>query len=326
MAFKKPQQLVNGTKILIYGEAGTRKSRTALTFPNIAYIDTDQSADNYLEEFADNIEMYSDSTTFAEVMDDLDEIEGNDDVKTIVLDSDTKVYENQQHTALRVVEQRAIKAGRLKEGEGLSPKEWAVLKLNHNKMLSKLFENKKDGKTIIVICEGKDEKEAFTDSNNQTSFKTVGIKPNSDKGIEFDFDIVLEMVRDKKTGETIGAKVVKDRTGTIPEGEIVENPAYDTWAEAIEKKRKGTVKADKRNFEKDLEKDEKAFGVTSEGIIANEIDDIKDQIKNVLVGMEQDVKVKKVSPKFKELLGVADFTKVNDVDKLKEALKFVKSV
>lgn len=323
MGFKKPEKTINGTKILIYGEAGTRKTRSALSFPRNAYINSDQGGDDYYEEFLDNITLVSDSTTFAEVMDDMSDIEANlDDIDTITLDSITKIYENQQHTALRVAEQRAIKNGRLKEGEGLSQKEWGVIKLNFEKMVSKLFEFKKDGKTIIVIAEGKDEKEATTDSNGNTVFKKVGITPNAQKDFDFDFDIVLEMVRDQKTKKTIGAKVVKDRLGVIEEGEIVENPSYEIWAEAIEKKRQGTVKAKKRNLEDDLDNDAKSFTATS-GV--NKHQDLIEEITKVIDKLAPEKK-NELAAGFKEKFKTTKYKDVTDVKTLSEMLEFARHI
>lgn len=321
MAFKKPEKTISGTRILIFGEAGTRKTRTALTFPNVAYIDSDQGADNYYEEFADNLALVSDSTTFSEVNDDLEEIEDiKDDIDTIVLDSITKIYENQQHTALRVVEQRARKNGRLIEGEGLSPKEWGVIKLNHEKMLSKLFEFKKDGKIIVVISEAKDEKEAIKTPDGQLQYRKIGISPNASKGIDFDFDIVLEMVKDENDN-FLGAKVKKDRLGVIPEGEIVEDPGYHIWADAIEKKRKGTVKAKKRNFEEDIAKDEKSFSATS----GNKVDDLKAEALQK-AGALAPVKKPKLAAQLKTEFGTADFSKFTEEDKLKRVLDIINSL
>ena len=322
MAFKKPEKLISGTKILIFGEAGTKKSRTALTFPRIAYIDSDQGADNYFEEFKDNLVLVSDSTTFAEVISDLDDVESDaDNIDTIVLDSITKIYENQQHTALRVVEQRAMKNGRLKEGEGLSPKEWGVIKLNHEKMLSKLFELKKEGKIIIVISEGKDEKEAIVASDGSTSFRKIGITTNASKGIEFDFDIVLEMVRDPKSGKTIGAKVLKDRLGVISEGELVESPSYSIWAETIERRRQGTAKATKRNLDDDLDRDAKTFSADSNiGKIAEIIADIN----SIVTSLDKEGQ-KKVAATFKEKFGTMAFKELKDAKVLNDMLEVAKA-
>lgn len=323
MGFKKPENVINGTRIMIFGEAGTRKTRVAMSFPKNLYINADQGGDDYYEEFADNLFEVSDSTTFSDVMDDLDEVENMlDDVDTITLDSWTKIYENQQHVALRVAEQRAIKSGRLKEGEGLSPKEWGVIKLNSEKMASKLLGFKKDGKTVIVIAEGKDEKEATTDSQGNTVFKKVGLMPNTQKDFDFDFDIVLEMVRDPKTKVTIGARVLKDRLGVVAEGEIVENPSYDIWAAAIEKKRKGTVKAEKKDLEGDLKRDEESF---SANVGAAKVDSLISQIEALKNQLDNDGQ-KKLAGEFKVKYGSAAFKDVKDVKTLQDMIKIAKAL
>lgn len=321
MALKKlgEEKIINGTRILVYGEAGTRKTRFALTFPKNAYINSDQGGDDYYDEFRDNLAFVSDSITFTEVLDDVDEIESNlDDIDTITVDSWTKIYENQQHVALRVVEQRAIKNNRLKEGEGLSPKEWGVIKLNAEKLASKLLGFKRDGKTVIVIAEGKDETEAFVDAQGNTNRKKIGITPNAQKDFDFDFDIVLEMVRDPKTKKTQGARVLKDRLGVAQEGDLIENPSYEIWAEAIERKRNGTVKAKKKDFEEALEEDQMNFG-------ADNSLSIKEEIASVIDSLTQ-AKQKELVEKFTKELGNPKFKNETDATKLRKYLEIAKSV
>lgn len=322
MAFKKPEKVINGTRILIYGEAGTRKTRSALSFPKNLYINADQGGDDYYDEFIDNIIQVSDSTTFSEVMEDLDEVENMlDEVETITLDSWTKIYENQQHVALRVAEQRAMKNNRLKEGEGLSPKEWGVIKLNAEKMASKLLGFKKDGKTVIVIAEGKDEKEASTDSQGNTVFKKVGIMPNTQKDFDFDFDIVIEMVRDPKTKLTLGGRILKDRLGVVAEGTLVENPNYDIWADAIQKKRQGIKKAQKIDLEATLVHDEESFnatgGANAQGII--------DEIMTILNPLNQEKK-SMFQAELKEKFGSPKFREETDPVRLKNILKLLNEI
>lgn len=328
MSWKKPETKVSGTKIFIYGLEGTRKTRTALTFPKLAYIDTDQGADDYISEFQDNIEMLSDATTFTEVNDNLDDIgEFLDQIETIVLDTDTKVYENQQHTAMRVAENRAKKNNRLAEGEGLSPKEWGIINMNHDKMLHKLFEYKKDGKIIICVAEAKEQKESFQDNSGNTHFRTVGYMPNTAKGIKYDFDIILEMVKDEKTGKFKGAKVHKDRTGTIEEGEIVENPSYEIWKDAIERKKQGNVKEAKRNMEEDIDRDMKSFDFSD----VEKIDQLKSDIDEVINSISQDedgAKLKsEIGKKFKEILQTTNnYKQIDDVKLLQRCLDSAKEI
>lgn len=325
MGFKKlgQEKIINGTRILVYGEAGTRKTRFALTFPRNAYINADQGGDDYYEEFSENLALVSDSITFTEVLEDIDEIESNlDDIDTITIDSWTKIYENQQHVALRVVEQRARKAGRLVEGEGLSQKEWGNIKLNAEKLASKTLGFKRDGKTVIIIAEGKDETEAIIDAQGNTTRKKVGITFNAQKDFDFDFDIVIEMVRDPKTKKTIGGRVIKDRLGVIPEGEIVENPTYEIWAEEIEKKRSGTKKAAKKDFESSLKDDEKNFN--ADNTIAK-AENIKDEIAKIVESLSND-KQKELVVLFTKNVGDAKYKSVSDIGKLNKYLEVAKSL
>lgn len=314
MGLKPVEKLISGTKVLIYGEAGTRKSRFALTFPNNIYIDSDQGADMYFEEFGHNLVQASDSTTYSEIIDDLDDLERLDEhFDTITLDSITKIYENQQHVGLNIAEQRAISAGRIKEAEGLSTKEWGKIKLNSERLLSKLFEFKKEGKNIVIISESKDVKESFKDASGNTMTKKVGTTPNSSKGLEYDLDLVLETVKDEKTGVTIGVKVIKDRLGVTQEGSIIENPTYDIWKEAIEKRQKGTKKAIKRDMDKDLKHDEESFVPEDPKDL---IDQIMAKIKKMNETQKNDLKVL-IEKKY----GTAEFQSEKDITKLKDILQ-----
>lgn len=325
MAFKRlgEEKIINGTRILVYGEAGTGKTRFAMTFPKNAYINADQGGDDYYEEFADNLVMVSDSLTFSEVMKDVEEIENYlDEIETITIDSWTKIYENQQHVALKVVEQRARKAGRLVEGEGLSQREWGIIKLNAEKLASKLLGFKREGKTVIVIAEGKDITETIVDIQGNVSQKKIGIVPNAQKNFEHDFDIVLEMVRDPKTKKTLGAKVIKDRLGVTKEGDIIENPTYEIWAEAIERKRQGTKKAEKRDFEKLLKEDESSFNADNESA---QIEDIKNEISSIIEELTDEQK-RKLQTEFIKKLGDTKYKSTNDIDKLKKYLEVAKAI
>jgi hypothetical protein len=325
MALKRPseEKIINGTRILVYGEAGTRKTRFALSFPKNAYINADQGGDDYYDEFKDNLAFVSDSITFSEVLNDIDEIEDNlDEIDTITIDSWTKIYENQQHVALRVVEQRARKNNRMVEGEGLSQKEWGNIKLNAEKLASKALGFKRDGKTVIIIAEGKDEMESYVDAQGQTQRKKVGITFNAQKDFDFDFDIVLEMVRDPKTKQTIGARVLKDRLGVVAEGEIVENPTYEIWAEAIEYKKSGTKKAPKRDFEGALKEDEKNFNADSE---AAQIDALRKEITKIKDSLTKEKQGELVRAFTKEI-GDAKYLSCDDTEKLKKYLEVAKTV
>lgn len=326
MAFKKlsKEKVIIGTRILVFGDAGTQKSRFSLTFPKNAYINADQGGDSYYEEFADNISLVSDSLTFSEIVEDIEEIEANlDEIETVTLDSITKVYENQQFSALAIAEARARKAGRNAEAEGLSVKDWGKIKINSEKLSSKLLGLKREGKTIIVIAEGKDETESMVDAQGNSIRKKIGTVANAQKGLEYDFDIVLEMIKDEKTKQTLGAKVHKDRLGVTEEGSVIPNPSYETWAEKIRERASGTKKADKIDFEKSIENDEESFVENKEEFRTDKIDRIKDEITKIINSLTKEKQGELVKAFTKEV-GDAKYLSVKEAEKLKKHLEVAK--
>jgi|GEM_PF-2370794 len=244
MAFTRPEKLCEGVRILVYGESGSGKTPFALTFPSQALIDADSSATFYKNN-NQNILVMSTSVSAKAIMEDLSELEADSElfsqVNTIVIDSISRVYENLQHAALKVVENRAIKNQRMVEAEGLSPKEWGIIKLVYDRLIGKLFEYSKMGKNIVIVAEGKDEKEPVKQPDGTVTFVTVGTTYNSSKGAEYDFDVVLQFSKNKD-GSSI-ARVIKDRTMTFTPNNVIEMATYEHWKDSILQANTGRVRS-----------------------------------------------------------------------------------
>lgn len=279
MAFNKPDKFAEGTTFLFWGEFGSGKSPCALSFPDQALIDADSGTKYYNYN---NVIQKTNTLVLKELIDDLDDLEAEEDIfnkiKTFNIDSITRFAENQEHAALKVVEKRALKQGRLLEGEGLSFKERGIIKLHYDRFFAKMLNYAKLGKNLIFIAEQKDENETRMDSNGNQTFVKIGDMPNMQKNTKYDFDVVVYFYLEN--GESKG-RVERDRTGTFKPGDIINVPNYSHWKEAIEKSQSGKIrtKEDLVDFEKSLDKDVDAFNALEDE--PNKIKAIATEIKKV---------------------------------------------
>jgi hypothetical protein len=109
---QKPKKEKHGIKVLGYGETGVGKSKFSLTFPRNAIIDTEDGQAHYTDD--PNMALRVVTTSALDVEEAIDEVANEffDDIDTVTLDSETKMYENLQHSGLVVVERRARDGGR----------------------------------------------------------------------------------------------------------------------------------------------------------------------------------------------------------------------
>lgn len=317
MAFKSREKKREGVKFLFYGESASGKTPTGLSFPNQALIDSDSGTTFY---DGDNVVVESNTLSFKQLNEDLDELELDselfDQIETFNIDSVTRFHENMQHAALKVVEQRAKKQKRLIESEGLSPKEYGIMKLHYERFFGRMLSYSKEGKNLVFVAEQKDETENRTDSyGNQVNVK-VGVMPSMQKGSKYDFDVVIRTYM--KNGEPFGM-VEKDRTGTFKVGEEIPKPNHSHWGEAINKAQKGKqrTKEDINNFEKAVDDQADNFNVV-------EVTP-KDKLNEVVDGMSLPQK-KEFAKKMNEVLGKHNYKDFTDESEIKKALELAKQV
>lgn len=323
MALQKREKKREGVTFLWYGESATGKTPTGLSFPKQLLFDSD-SGTKFYEEYNENILMESNTLVFKEMNDDLDEFENDDElfnqVETINVDSATRYHENMKHAALRVVEQRARKSGRLLEGEGLSFKEYGVMQLHYDRFFAKLLTYVKMGKNLSYVAEAQDETESRTDAQgNQISVK-VGVKPNLPKGSKFDFDVVVNTFT--KDGKSYG-KVEKDRTKTFNIGDVVEMPNYTHWKAAIEKAQLGKVRTREeiKSFEETLDKEAESLKNTS----GDNLDEIRSEIQKIIDSSSKE-KQTNIANAFKEKFKTMRFKEEMDGKVLEGMFKIAKEI
>jgi hypothetical protein len=314
--FKKVEETKSGLKVLAYGGTGTGKTTFALTFPEIAAIDSEDGMAFYKNN--PNLKHILNTTSADEVEEALEEIEDEllDEIKTFVLDSETKIYENLQLSGLNVAEKRARRKGESVEDANISQREWGKIKLLVKKAQSIKIMLASKGINIVSIAQQKDIKEKKGDN-----WVVVGYAPDVSKGLEFDYDIILRFFTEKnKDGEEVyKAEVLKDRTQTYKKNQVIENPSFENWKHVYDKS--STLKERVIDFKKDIEKDEAKMISESE-----QADELVAEFKKLMKSLSDSEAKLKVNKKVKELdLDVRNLA-MSDVDKLQELVEFTEGL
>ena len=292
MPFKKLEEIREGTRIYVFGETGSGKTPFLLSFPNTALVDPDLSSVHYDKK---NVLVKTDAVAIKDIIKDLEDYEAfNPDefskILNIGLDSMTRIYENLQHASLKVAEQRARANGRMVDGEGLASRDWGIIKLNHDKLISKLTYYAKLGINIIVIAEGKDKTENVKKDDGTYVMVKTGTTFNDTKAVEFDYDIVLEFFKDGKGSNY--AIVHKDRTLSFNPNDRIEMANYSHFQVAIERAQQGRQRT-KEEIVHDLNKDiDKEVELINES--ENEIKKINEMIVKIKALANEKVKKDKV--------------------------------
>lgn len=252
MAFRKPKKQKIGGKFLAFGLEGSGKSWFGLTFPKIGAIDSETGLGFYEGEDIEvngntynNLEFIdttSDLDTLEENMDAI--IEGDVDVETLLVDSETKFYVSMDIGATEAEERKAKMAGKAVDTRA----KWGRVKNINMKMQQAKITASAKGIHVVSVAQGKEIK----DENTQ---KVIGMKPDAHGQIKFDYDTVLKFYKEKdpKTKEIkYYAEVLKDRTNVTKVGDIIENCTYDVWKDYFDKR--NGLETSGANFSNDLKK------------------------------------------------------------------------
>lgn len=314
---KEANETKSGLKVLIYGGTGTGKTSAALTFPEIAAIDSEDGMAWYKgTKKGKNLKLIANTTSADDVEEILEEIEDEylNDIKTFVIDSETKIYENQQHSGLNIAETRARNKGQSVDDAGLSQREWGKIKLIGKRIQSTKIKLASMGLNIISIAQEKAIKE-----KKGENWVTVGYEADTGKGIPHDYDLILRFFTetDNKGKEIYKALVLKDRTGVTEKGDILENVTYEIWRSAVE------GKLDKEenivDFKKDIKKDEVKMQSELE-----ELESLLNSFKSELKTKDKTIQNKVVT--YSKEIGVDNPLKCVDLDKMKKLVAYMKSL
>jgi hypothetical protein len=219
-----------------------------------------------------------------------------------------------QVAAMETEEKRAKKKGQDVEDSTVSVRGWGRIKLLNKRLQNLKIDLSSKGINIVSVAQSEEIKE-----KRGENFVVVGKKPNMAKGIQFDYDIVLQLFTEKDMNgiEIYKALVEKDRTGVYHKGDIIENPSYDNWKSYVE----ANAELHERpvTFNKDTDKDMKKMETESE-----KLDEVIATFKEKMKGLAKENQVK-VAKKIKEL-GIENPLKTDNLDGMIEVIDFIEKL
>lgn len=269
-------------KILIYGEPGSGKTVFALSFPKSIVVDSEDGYSWYEgTERTRNVVGILDSQSYDDLenlMDELDDA-NDEEFSSLIIDSETKIYENIKEALQNVEETRAARKGRDVLDANLSMRSYGKIGQLSGRLQNAKLRLASQGINIISVAQAADEME---DTGNGQRVK-VGEKPNMDKRARFDYDVVIRLFT--KDNKYYG-EIEKDRLEVFERGDIVENPSYQNWAHRLESKdNQGEAVA--KDFSKDAEKSQKAYYEEVKGEMS-----FADRVKEYFATIDADTKKK----------------------------------
>lgn len=288
-------------KILIYGESGSGKTVFALSFPKSIVVDSEDGYSWYEgTERTRNVVGILDSQSYDDLenlMDELDDA-NDEEFSSLVIDSETKVYENIKEALQNVEETRAARKGRDVLDANLSMRSYGKIGQLSGRLQNAKLRLASQGINIISVAQAADEME---DAGNGQRVK-VGEKPNMDKRARFDYDVVIRLFT--KDNKYYG-EIEKDRLEVFERGDIVENPSYQNWAHRLESKdNQGETVA--KDFSKDTEKSQKAYYEEVKGEMS-----FADRVKEYFATIDPDTKKKFVE----DMVAATGTKKIKEMNK-----------
>ena len=195
--FKKAEEKPTRLKAFVYGETGTGKTITALSFPKPAVVDTEKGTTHYGKYKEFYVLPAKDPKTIHAALDEL--LLDPKGFKTFVLDSFTVVYE-----AIVLAVENRMKAKTGNPNYSIQPPDYKIVKSEMKNLIHKMISLDMN---LIVTARAK-KKYA------QGEFmKEEGIAPDIPDYVPYEFDVNIELHRDQNTST---AEVIKDRTNTLP--------------------------------------------------------------------------------------------------------------
>lgn len=250
--FRKPTERKVGLKVLVTGNTGSGKSVFGLSFPNAYALDSEAGLARYEgNEIGKNLLGIANTQSFKELENGIKEINKmvkskDHGIGTLLIDSESKFYQNLQETCMTIEENKARKNGRDIMDANLSMRSWGKIRQISTKLQNMKIDLSTKGINVVSIAQVEDVKEKQGDN-----FVKVGEKPVANKNIEYDYDIIVNLFTEESNGLIVyKGEIKKDRTGKTKVGDILENPSYDVW-EDINK----TGKIVESDFQSDVEKD-----------------------------------------------------------------------
>lgn len=294
--FRKPSTKRKvGLKVLVTGGTGTGKTRFGLSFPACMALDAEAGIALYEgKDFAKNLIGVANTQSYKDLENGIKEVnketkKANHGIGSLLIDSESKFYQNIQETLLTVEENRARKNNRDVLDANISVRSWGKIKQLSSKLQNMKIDLSSKGIHVISVAQVEDVKE-----KQGENFVKVGEKPATAKNIEYDYDIIINLFTEDVDGVlTYKGEIKKDRTGTTKIGQVIESPNYSIWSDAnsdgeiIESDFQSNVQNDIKLTEKDEE--DSAPKVENKDVLMDEVkkvakangkmDDLKTAIK-----------------------------------------------
>jgi hypothetical protein len=216
MAFEKAERARLYLRCALFGPSGSGKTMTALRMAKgiagkmgtpVAVIDTEaRSASKYADRFAFDVDNLSQKTIdhYTALMNEA----AKAGYKVLVIDSLSHAWRELTDEVDRLTQASASKNSVLSWGK-VNHKQKRLVEaiLNYPGHLIATMRSKTDW----VIGEGK---------NGKTAPEKLGLAPEQGKGIEYEFDLLVEMSQSHQ------AVITKDRTGKFQD-EVIDKPGED---------------------------------------------------------------------------------------------------
>ncbi|QJI52404.1 AAA family ATPase [Psychrobacillus phage Perkons] len=285
MALRKPSTKRIGVKVLVTGQTGAGKSLFGLSFPKIAALDSEAGLALYEgNELGKNIEVIDNTMSVADMEETFDEVESMlddspDSIRTLLIDSETKFYQNLQHSCLETEEKRARKKGGDINDTNLSVRSWGRIKQVSSRLQNMKIDLSAKGVNIISVSQVDDVKQKVGEQ-----FVKIGEKPVMPKNAEYDYDIIINLFieNDDKGNQVYRGEIKKDRTNVTKIGDMIENPSYSIWSDYLEGRKSADMINSKltKDVDRDivaLEKEDSEKENVTEGVdVAKNIELIKE--------------------------------------------------
>ena len=264
--WKKKEEIKQALKICLYGENGCGKSLITLAFPDSAIIDSEAKIGTYVDHpvFGKNILGVADTSSYYDSIDMIKElVESKEkECQTLVIDSETKIYDSLSVACMETEEARALKKGKDVTDQTVSMRGYGKIKLNAQRLSALKAIASSKGITVVVtahvedVCTGEGENRV-----------KIGERPALRKKAEHDYDVIIKVVKEKDLGSGAFKYIAipeKDTTGTFKLGQKIDctwkssdepnTVIYDMLKGKIEKASCGTKGGSYSSIDKDVKK------------------------------------------------------------------------
>lgn len=283
LAIRKPSTSKKGLKVLVFGDTGTSKTTFTLTFPKSLILDS-ETGTSWYEDESPNIAYIVNTQDYNDIIEGIEkaeELARKGEISTLVIDSETKFYQNLQNVILQLEEKRARKKGRDELDASVSQRGWGKIKSISTRLQNLKLDLSAKGIHVVSVAQEDEIKE-----KQGENMIRVGERASMAKKSEYDYDIVLRTFTETDfNGDTVyKAEVRKDRTKTNKKGDILEDVSFDIWSDIVNKV------SDKEVLATTLSKDEKKATDTQISKDKERVDGIVAEFKEIMTNGSSTVK------------------------------------